>query len=35
MAESIKDNVKEDDGQKIRELVEQMKLYNNPQELET
>ncbi len=34
MAESIKDNIKEDDGQKIRELVEQMKLYNNPQELE-
>ena len=34
MAESIKDNIREDDGQKIRELVAQMKLYNNPQELE-
>ena len=34
MADSIKDNIKEDDGQKIRELVAQMKLYNNPQELE-
>ena len=34
MAESINDNIREDDGQKIRELVAQMKLYNNPQELE-
>lgn len=34
MADSIKDNIREDDAQKIRELVEQMKLYNNPQELE-
>ena len=34
MAESIKNNIREDDGQKIRELVAQMKLYNNPQELE-
>ena len=30
MAETIKDIR----GQKIRELVEEMKLYNNPQELE-
>ncbi|MBR4477817.1 MAG: hypothetical protein IKO96_04215, partial [Spirochaetales bacterium] len=31
MAESINDK---EMGQKIRELVEEMKLYNNPQELE-
>ena len=31
MAETINDK---DAGQKIRSLVEEMKLYNNPQELE-
>ena len=34
MSEPIKDNAREDEGRKIRELVAQMKLYNNPQELE-
>ena len=34
MTEPIKDNAREDEGRKIRELVAQMKLYNNPQELE-
>ena len=34
MAEPIKDNAREDEGRRIRELVAQMKLYNNPQELE-
>ena len=34
MTEPIKDNAREDEGRRIRELVEQMKLYSNPQELE-
>ena len=34
MTEPNKDNMREDEGRRIRELVEQMKLYNNPQELE-
>ena len=34
MAEPIKDNAREDEGRRIRELVAEMKLYNNPQELE-
>ncbi len=34
MAEPINDNAREDEGLRIRELVAQMKLYNNPQELE-
>lgn len=34
MAEPIKDNAREDESRKIRELVAQMKLYNNPKELE-
>ena len=34
MSEPVKDNNREDEGRRIRELVAQMKLYNNPQELE-
>ena len=35
MSEPVKDNSREDEGRRIRELVAQMKLYNNPQELES
>ena len=34
MAEPVNDNNREDEAHRIRELVAQMKLYNNPQELE-